>query len=86
MTNSTSPSYTKIAADFALWQERVDTGGTMTRDEFSALTEEAKVGLMVEAFGPEEAATQARDITGWSVDDHRDDKAVAPESLLSDQV
>lgn len=46
-------TYTEIATDWALWTEYVDADGTMTREEFDALTIEQKVALQVEAFGAE---------------------------------
>lgn len=46
-------TYTEIAANWALWNEYVNTDATMSRDEFDSLTTEQKVALQVEAFGPE---------------------------------
>lgn len=47
------PTYTQIAGDFDLWQEYVDTAGTITREEFDAMSHADRVALQVEAFGPE---------------------------------
>lgn len=52
-TMSQQHTYAEIAADFALWNEFVNTDGAMTEDEFNAMTIEQKVALQVEAFGAE---------------------------------
>ena len=54
MMMSAQHTYAEIAADWFLWIEYVDPDGTMSRDEFDALTIEQKVALQVEAFGAEE--------------------------------
>ena len=49
----TMPTRSEIASDWALWQQYVDPYGTMDRAEFDALTDEQKVTLQADAFGPE---------------------------------
>ena len=49
----------QIAADWALWREYFDTGATMTRDEFAALTQAERVVMLVEAFGTDRAASRS---------------------------
>lgn len=46
-------TYTEIANDYTLWIQYVDASATMTREEFDAMTQEQKVDIQVEAFGPE---------------------------------
>jgi hypothetical protein len=46
-------TYAEIANNWALWNEFVNTDGTMTREEFEAMSEADKVSLQVEAFGAE---------------------------------
>lgn len=46
-------TYAEIAANWTLWNEFVNTGAAMDRDEFDALTIEQKIRLQVDAFGPE---------------------------------
>lgn len=46
-------TYTEIANDYTLWIQYVDPDATITREEFDAMSEEKKVALQVEAFGPE---------------------------------
>ena len=41
----------QIASDFDLWGEYYDTGATMTREEFDALTIEQRIALLVDVFG-----------------------------------
>lgn len=48
----TSLTYEQIAADFRLWNDYMDTGAVMTRDEFDALSVAEKLQLQVDAFGP----------------------------------
>jgi len=48
-------TYAEIAADYHLWIEFVDTDAVMTEAEFNDLTIDQKVGLQIEAFGPENA-------------------------------
>ena len=56
---STKYTYQKIAEDFALWAEFVDTDATMTEAEFNELSIEEKVQLQVDAFGPQVEAAEA---------------------------
>lgn len=46
-------TYQQTASDWSLWREFVDTDATMTREEFDALSVEAKIALQIEAFGVE---------------------------------
>ena len=46
-------TYAEIANNWNLWIEYVDQDGTMTREEFDAMTADQKIALQVEAFGPE---------------------------------
>ena len=48
-------TYEQCATDWTLWTQYVDTDATMTREEFDALSVEAKIAMQVEAFGPEES-------------------------------
>lgn len=48
-------SYNEIANSLNLWNEYFNTGAAMTDDEFHALDVDARVALLVEAFGPESA-------------------------------
>ena len=50
-----TPSYEEQATSYELWQEYVDPDGLTTRTEFDDLTVEAKLAMIVEAFGPESA-------------------------------
>ena len=47
-------TYAMIAQSFRLWVEYMDTDGVMSEEEFHSLSEEKKIALQVEAFGPEE--------------------------------
>lgn len=58
MTMSQQHTYAEIAADWALWNEFVNTDATMDRDEFDELTVEQKVALQVEMFGSEPASAE----------------------------
>ena len=42
----------QIAADWNLWREYVDPDGTMTREEFDAMTLEQAMKIQEECFGP----------------------------------
>lgn len=44
-------TYEQISADFALWGEYFDTSAEMSESEFDALTIEAKIAMLVDAFG-----------------------------------
>jgi len=58
MSNITFPfrrySYLEIARDFDLWQEYVDTNAVMTEVDFNALSDEEKIDILTEFFGPEQ--------------------------------
>lgn len=43
----------QIASNYALWVEYFDTDGNMTKEEFDAMSVEARVKLLAEAFGPD---------------------------------
>ena len=58
MTMSQQHTYAEIAADWALWNEFVNTDAAMSREEFDAMTVEQKVALQVEAFGSEPASAE----------------------------
>lgn len=44
---------TEIATSYALWIEYFDTDGNTTEAEFNAMTVEARLYLLEQAFGPE---------------------------------
>lgn len=44
----------KIADDYALWCQYVDPGQTMTEEEFNDMTDEEKLEMQDDIFGPEE--------------------------------
>jgi hypothetical protein len=46
-------TYAKIAIDWNLWMEYVDTGDTMTEDEFNSMSTQEKITAMVDMFGTE---------------------------------
>lgn len=48
-------TYAEIASDWNLWNEFVNTGAEMSREEFEVLSLEAKIALQVQAFGPEQS-------------------------------
>ena len=58
-------TYAEIAADWALWSKFVDGDATMTREEFDAMSIDAKVALQIEAFGAERARVM---VAGHAVD------------------
>ena len=43
---------TEIAENFTLWQEMVDPMGTMTGEEFEAMSTEEKLKIQNDCFGP----------------------------------
>ena len=45
---------TEIAENFTLWQEMVDPMGTMTEQEFEAMSTTEKLAIQTAAFGPED--------------------------------
>ena len=47
-------TYNEIASNYSLWQQYVDTGAEMSREEFDAMSIEQRVAIQVEAFGPEQ--------------------------------
>lgn len=44
-------TYEQISADFALWGEYFDTSAEMSESEFDAITINAKIKMLVDAFG-----------------------------------
>lgn len=49
------PTYENTATNWELWCEYVDTGATMTQEQFNAMTTEEKVKTQIEIWGPEVA-------------------------------
>ena len=47
----TSAATEKIAADWDLWREYVDTDAVMTRQEFDLMTVEQRIALIKQVFG-----------------------------------
>ena len=57
----TTHTYSEIAANWNLWAEYVDTGGTMTEEEFEERDEAEKIAIIVACFGAEEDAETVED-------------------------
>lgn len=49
-------TYAQIASTFANWREYFDTGAFMSEEEFDALSNDERIGLLIAAFGPEQQA------------------------------
>ena len=45
------PSYREIAEDFSLWQDYVDTLGTISEADFDNLSVNKKISMIEECFG-----------------------------------
>lgn len=48
---TTDATYAENASSWARWVEYVDTDGTMTREEFEAMSIDEKMDLQRQAFG-----------------------------------
>lgn len=46
-----------VASSWRLWQEHADPDGTMSREDFDAMTVEDRIALQEECNGPEPAPT-----------------------------
>lgn len=46
-------SYQECASSYELWIEYIDPFGTWTEEQFNAMDEDERVGVIVATFGPE---------------------------------
>ena len=65
MATATIRSYAEIASNLDLWREYIDPEMAISDDEFSGMTMDQKISLIIETFGPEPTDAAIDDDLGF---------------------